>query len=108
MSRLTSLLEYWAITPVYFWPVRKDWRPHAASMPAFPDIHAVIANGEGSIHRPTSRKRAVYLSEWGRFANESRGGPAFLANATIHDIAAATADNLRAFERVFARWGGSL
>ncbi|MDQ2701604.1 MAG: polysaccharide pyruvyl transferase family protein [Pseudomonadota bacterium] len=108
MSRLTSLLEHRAIKPVYFWPVRKDWRPHAARIPAFPDIHAVIVNGEGSIHRPTSRKRAVYLSELGRFANESLGVPAFLVNATIHDIDAATADNLRAFERVFVRESGSL
>ena len=88
-------------------PVGKDWRGEAASIPRSPDIDVVIVNGEGSIHHSATSNRARSLIEIGRFARDTLGVPAYLFNATLHEIAEPDLEGLRAFERIFVREGRS-
>ncbi len=108
MERLAHGLHAAGMEAAWYWPVGRDWREQAASIPRSPEIAAVIVNGEGSIHRSATRPRAAYLPAVAPFAREVLGVPCFLINATLYDIDGLAAKDLHAFERIFVRDAASL
>lgn len=103
MRELIANLTRHGMDPVWFHPVRVDWRENISSIPRRPQIDAVIVNGEGSIHHSSIRPRAVFLSEIASFARQHLDVPAFLINASISDIDNVTAVNLKSFHRIYVR-----
>ena len=83
MQQLVSGLRARRVEPVWFHPVRSDWRERPDAIPRKPEIDAIVVNGEGSIHHSATRPRAVYLSQLAAFAQDTLGVPAYLVNAGI-------------------------
>ena len=107
MHRLREELARAGISESWSHPVGKDWRPIADELLARPRVDVMIVNGEGSIHHSADRPRAQYLPAMGPFAKTRMGARAYLINATIVDIDAAVADDLRAFDVIYVRDAGS-
>lgn len=55
MQELISNLDRHGIDPVWFHPVRVDWRDDKEAIPGKGEIDAVIVNGESSIHHSETR-----------------------------------------------------
>ena len=107
MRELARGLSANGMEPVWLHPVGVDWRASSNSIPRPPQIDAVVVNGEGSIHHPATRPRAIYLSELGPFARDVLNVPCVLINATIHAIDQTAADNLGAFDYICVRESAS-
>jgi polysaccharide pyruvyl transferase WcaK-like protein len=107
MQELIAGLTRHGMEPVWFHPVGVDWRDSIGDIPKRAQIDAIIVNGEGSIHHSAMRPRAVFLTEIAAFARQQVKVPAFLINATINEIDSRTADNLKLFDRIYVREGGS-
>lgn len=107
MRELIANLRAEGLDPVFYHPVREDWREVAQNIPRKGAIDAIVVNGEGSIHNPATRPRAQFLSELGPFARDVLDVPSFLVNATIFALDATSADNLRAFDQIFVRESSS-
>jgi hypothetical protein len=108
MRELNALLRRRGLQPVWSQRVGRDWRPHEEAIRALPDPAAVIVNGEGTIHHTDARPNARALLEAAAFAHERLRAPAFLINATLHELAGEDARRLQEFDRVYVRESSSL
>jgi hypothetical protein len=108
MRELLSLMQVRGLEPSYALRVGRDWRRRADRVAALSNLSAVIVNGEGTIHHTASRPGARRLLELARFAHDRLGVPAFLVNATLHDIAPEDGPRLREFDGIFVRESRSL
>lgn len=102
MSELVRNLQARNIEVIATYPAGTDWR-ESSHLPKCGDADLLVVNGEGSIHHPESRPRAVYLSELGRYAKEKLGVPAYLINASVSDINESVATSLKDFDGIYVR-----
>jgi hypothetical protein len=102
MRELRSLLAAHDMMPTWSSAVGRDWqrdrRQIASAAP-----RAIIINGEGTIHDTATNLRAQSLLDLAAFARDFLGVPAFLINATLHNIAPEHVELLRRFNRIYVR-----
>jgi hypothetical protein len=102
MRELRRLLAAHDMMPTWSSAVGRDWqrdrRQIASSAPL-----AIIINGEGTIHDTATNLRAQSLLDLAAFAQDFLGVPAFLINATLHNIAPRHVGLLRRFDRIYVR-----
>jgi hypothetical protein len=102
MRELRSLMAAHDMMPTWSSAVGHDWqsdrRQIASSAP-----RAIIVNGEGTIHDTATNPRARSLLDLAALAHDVLGVPAFLINATLHNIAPEHVGLLRMFDRIHVR-----
>lgn len=101
MHALVEGLHKNGIDPIYFSPVRRDWRLDLKLINSL-KFDGIIVNGEGSIHDTQERKTARDLIGLGELG-EANGCPAFLINSTLSNLRPQDFESLRKFAQIFVR-----
>ena len=83
--------------------VGEPWQDRVDGISRAPEIAAVLVNGEGTIHHTASNRRALDLLSVGEFARDALKVPAFLINATVHEIAPEHMALFRAYRGIAVR-----
>lgn len=101
MHALVKGLKENGIEPIYFSPVKRDWRLDLKMISSL-TFDGIIVNGEGSIHNTEVRKKARDLIELGELG-ETSGRPIFLINATLSHLRPQDFTSLRKFTKIYVR-----